>query len=148
MALIAAVRMMQIVLARDGATAQAIADAIDPIDVPALQAINPSLEGRTAKLKNPHPATTLAWLSWIAAGSADGRATPPKDTGPPGPRLSPEASTVSTACSPDGTLQIIPRLWDSPSPCGRGLGRGRARVGAYGRGISPIISRPFARASP
>jgi len=64
-ALIAAVRIMQIVLARDGTTAQSLADAADPLDIPALEAINASLEGRTEKLRNPHPATTLAWLSWI-----------------------------------------------------------------------------------
>ena len=64
-ALIAAVRIMQIVLARDGTTAQSLADAADPLDIPALQAINASLEGRTEKLRNPHPATSLAWLSWI-----------------------------------------------------------------------------------
>lgn len=66
-ALIAAVRIMQIVLARDGTTAQSLADAADPRDIPALNAINASLEGRTEKLRNPHPASTLAWFAWLVA---------------------------------------------------------------------------------
>lgn len=65
--LIAAVRAMQLVLARDGGTAQAITDAVEAADIPALEQINASLEGRTAKLKNPHQKTTLAWLVWIVA---------------------------------------------------------------------------------
>ncbi len=64
-ALIAAVRSMQLVLARDGKTAQPIADAVDPVDMPALRDLNASLEGRTAKLKNPYNETTLAWFAWV-----------------------------------------------------------------------------------
>ncbi|MGA9865424.1 MAG: hypothetical protein WBQ75_03175, partial [Acetobacteraceae bacterium] len=66
-ALIAAVRIMQIVLARDGTTAQGLADALDPADTLALDAINASLEGRTEKLRNPHPTSTLAWFAWVVA---------------------------------------------------------------------------------
>ncbi|HEY3849227.1 MAG TPA: IS4 family transposase [Acetobacteraceae bacterium] len=66
-ALIAAVRVMQLVLARDGSTGQSLSDAAEPADVPALQAINATLEGRTEKLKNPFDVTSLAWLAWIAA---------------------------------------------------------------------------------
>lgn len=66
-ALIAAVRIMQIVLARDGVTAQRLADAVDPADIPALRAINASVEGRTEQLKNPHPADTLAWFAWTVS---------------------------------------------------------------------------------
>jgi Transposase DDE domain len=66
-ALIAAVRVMQLVLARDGSTGQSLSDAAEPADVPALQAINATLEGRTDKLKNPFDVTNLAWLAWIAA---------------------------------------------------------------------------------
>jgi hypothetical protein len=36
-------------------------------DVPALQAINATLQGPTEKLKNPFDCTSLAWLAWIAA---------------------------------------------------------------------------------
>lgn len=66
-ALIAAVRVMQLVLARDGSTGQPLSDGAEPADVPALQAINASLEGRTDKLKNPFDPACLAWLAWIAA---------------------------------------------------------------------------------
>ena len=63
-ALIAAVRSMQLLLARDGKTAQPI---VDPADMPALRDLNASLEGRTAKLKNPYNETTLAWFAWVVA---------------------------------------------------------------------------------
>jgi DDE family transposase len=66
-ALIAAVRIMQIVIGRDGKTEQVLADAIEPAHEPALMALNGKLEGRTEKLKNPHPPGSLAWLSWIVA---------------------------------------------------------------------------------
>ena len=66
-ALIAAVRVMQIVLGRDGSTGQMLTDAADAADIPALSAINRRLEGRTDKLKNPHNPSSLAWFSWIVA---------------------------------------------------------------------------------
>ena len=65
--LISAVRIMQIVNARDGRTEQSMADAIDTSHAPALTALNGRLEGRTEKLKNPHPPGSLAWFSWIVA---------------------------------------------------------------------------------
>lgn len=63
--LIAAVRIMQIVIGRDGNTAQSMADAIDPAHEPALTVLNGRLEGKTEKLKNPHPPGSLAWFAWI-----------------------------------------------------------------------------------
>lgn len=66
-ALIAAVRIMQIVIGRDGGTGQAMADAMDPKHIPALTALNKKLEGQTEKLKNPHPMESLAWFAWIVA---------------------------------------------------------------------------------
>jgi len=66
-ALIAAVRIMQIVIGRNGETGQVLADAIDPAHEPALTALNRKLEGRTEKLKNPHLQGSLAWFSWIVA---------------------------------------------------------------------------------
>ena len=65
--LISAVRIMQIVNARDGRTGQSMADAIDPAHTPALAALNGRLEGRTETLKNPHPFASLAWFGWIVA---------------------------------------------------------------------------------
>ena len=66
-ALIAAVRAMQLVKARDGSTGQPITDAVNPADLPALQSLSRSLEGRTEKLKNPFNPNALAWLAWIVA---------------------------------------------------------------------------------
>ena len=66
-ALIAALRIMQLVIGRDGRTAQSMADAIDPANETALKALNGSLEGRTEKLKNSHPLASLAWLAWIVS---------------------------------------------------------------------------------
>jgi hypothetical protein len=66
-ALIAAVRIVQITIARDAATGQSMSDAIDPVHEPALRAINQTLEGRTQKLRNPHPPASLAWFGWIVA---------------------------------------------------------------------------------
>jgi len=65
--LIAAVRIMQIVIGRNGQTGQSMADAIDPAHEPALTALNGRLEGRTETLKNPHPQASLAWFAWIVA---------------------------------------------------------------------------------
>ena len=85
-ALIAAVRTMQLVLARDGGTGQTITDAVDPANLPALRSVNASLEGRTDKLKNPYDETSLAWFAWIVArlGGWSGYAS--KGYKPPGPK--------------------------------------------------------------
>jgi len=85
-ALIAAVRSMQLVLARSGGTGQAITDAIDPADMPALRSLNASLEGRTDKLKNPHDNTALAWLAWIVARLGGWSGYTSKGYKPPGPK--------------------------------------------------------------
>jgi hypothetical protein len=66
-ALIAAVRSMQLVMARDGSTRQPVTDAVDAADMPALRCVSVSLEGRTDKLKNPYDPVTLAWFCWIVA---------------------------------------------------------------------------------
>jgi hypothetical protein len=84
--LIAAVRSMQLVMARDGSTGQRVTDAADPADMPALRALNASLEGRTEKLRNPHDESLLAWYAWIVArlGSWSGRHS--SGYRPPGPK--------------------------------------------------------------
>jgi hypothetical protein len=67
-ALISAVRVMQLVIGRDGSTRQKLTDVIEnEAEVPALRAINATLEGRTEKLKNPFDPASLAWYAWIAA---------------------------------------------------------------------------------
>lgn len=87
-ALIAAIRVMQLVIGRDGSTGQKLTDVIaDPVEVPALQAINTTLEGRTQKLKNPHDPTSLAWYAWIAARLGDWSGYTSKGYKPPGPKI-------------------------------------------------------------
>jgi Transposase DDE domain len=85
-ALIAAVRAMQLVLARDGASGQPISDAVDPPDMPALRELNASLEGRTAKLKNPHEESLLAWYAWIVARLGGWSGYTSRGYKPPGPK--------------------------------------------------------------
>ncbi len=85
-ALIAAVRSMQLVLARDGGTGQPVTDAADPTDMPALRQLNASLEGRTEKLKNPNDQSTLAWFAWIVARLGGWSGYVSRGYRPPGPK--------------------------------------------------------------
>lgn len=85
-ALIAAVRAMQLVLARGGATGQSSSDAVDPADMPALHHLSATLEGRTEKLKNPHDPQSLAWVVWIVARLGGWSAYTSKGYKPPGPK--------------------------------------------------------------
>jgi hypothetical protein len=69
--LIAAVVVQQLVHARDGASQPALQrplrDAFDPEDAALLQAYTAHLEGKTARQKNPHPKSTLAYAAWVCA---------------------------------------------------------------------------------
>jgi hypothetical protein len=65
-ALVAAVRVIQLVDARDGGPRPAI-DVADDDALDAAQAIGPTLERKTARQQNPHPPRSLAWLAWIVA---------------------------------------------------------------------------------
>ena len=67
MALVAAVRIMQLVLARDGGGGRPASDVLDPELLAFARALLHELEGKTAKQKNPHLDGTLAWLAWIIA---------------------------------------------------------------------------------
>lgn len=67
LAAIAAVSIMQLVKARDGGSGQATGDCFDPDDKPLLQALSKRLEGKTKRLKNPHPPDDLAFASWVIA---------------------------------------------------------------------------------
>jgi hypothetical protein len=62
----AAVRTIQLVDARDGGQRPG-SDVAEPAVLKAAAAIGPTLEGRTPRQQNPHPAQSLAWLSWIVA---------------------------------------------------------------------------------
>ncbi len=72
--LIAALRTMQLVLARSGATDQKLADAMDEAQEPLVEALTQKLQGKTEKLKNPHAKGSLARLSWVVGrlGGWDG----------------------------------------------------------------------------
>lgn len=66
MALIAALRIIQLVDARDGSPRPA-GDVIDDEFAIALQRLSKKLQGNTDRQKNPHAPGSLAFVSWIAA---------------------------------------------------------------------------------
>lgn len=66
LAIAAAVRIIQLVDARDGSNRPA-SDVASEAEIEAAAALAPTLEGKTARQKNPHPRGSLAWLSWIVA---------------------------------------------------------------------------------
>lgn len=67
MGLGAAVRIIQLVDARDGASHRPMSDVLDQNLLAEVAIIVRSREGATAKQKNPHPQGSLAWLSWVVA---------------------------------------------------------------------------------
>jgi len=79
----AAVTIMQLVHARDGRSEQDAAIAFTPAEIETIRALVPTLEGKTALQKNPHPADSLAWATWVIAklGGWDGY----PNSKPPGP---------------------------------------------------------------
>ena len=52
-----------------------------------MQAINATLEGRTAKLKNPFDPSSLAWYAWIAARMGGWSGYTSKGYRPAGPKI-------------------------------------------------------------
>lgn len=65
--LLAAIQVLQLVRERDGTARRPLEDVFDAADQPALEALCATLEGKTARQKNPHPPGTLAYASWICA---------------------------------------------------------------------------------
>ena len=65
--LIAAVKVMQRVAERDGEAKRPLGDIFDPDDQPTLERALQSLEGKTAKQKNPHRRGSLALDAWVFA---------------------------------------------------------------------------------
>ena len=63
----AAVRTLQLTLAREADSAALAADVFDPEEIEVLQGIRPTLEGKTAKQKNPHRPDSLANAAWVVA---------------------------------------------------------------------------------
>jgi hypothetical protein len=66
-AMIAATKIMQLVLARDGTVDRPAIDIVAADQLPMLEALQIKLEGKTAKQKNPHARHSIAWLAWIIA---------------------------------------------------------------------------------
>ena len=82
-ALRAAVVCMQLVHARHGADKRPASAAFSPDDIAVLNAIAPTVNGKTERLGNPFPPRSLPWAAWIVArlGAWSGA----KDSKPPGP---------------------------------------------------------------
>jgi hypothetical protein len=83
-ALVAATTVMQLVHGRGEAGRMLPAARVFTADhINTLKALSPSLQGRTAKQKNPHPPESLAWAAWHIArlGGWNGYAS----ERPPGP---------------------------------------------------------------
>jgi hypothetical protein len=66
MGLGAAVRILQLVNARDGSS-RPMNDVLDETLVEDVAILVRAREGATDKQKNPHPQGSLAWLSWVVA---------------------------------------------------------------------------------
>ena len=67
MAAVAGVAVMQLVEGRDAGPERRATEVIAPHEMAFAVALNPTLEGKTDKQKNPHQQGSLAWLAWITA---------------------------------------------------------------------------------
>ncbi len=67
LALMACVQVLELVRARAGTTQQQAQPLFTPEQAVFIEQLNPALEGRTAKLKNPHPKVSLAFAAWVIA---------------------------------------------------------------------------------
>ncbi len=65
--LIAGIAVLSRVRERDGAAGRALSEVFAAADAPLIAAISAGQEGRTARQKNPHPADSLAYASWVCA---------------------------------------------------------------------------------
>jgi hypothetical protein len=67
-ALVAATTVMQLVHGRSDAGRKIKASRVfSPNEIAFLHALLATLQGKTAKQKNPHPADSLAWAAWVIA---------------------------------------------------------------------------------
>ena len=82
--LTAAVRVLQLVTARDNPDDTFAAIAFSNEEIKIVETLSPSLEGRTEIQKNPHPQKTLAFSVWIIARFG-GWKSYSKSERPPGP---------------------------------------------------------------
>jgi len=65
--LIAAIQIQQMLHDRDGLARRPVTDVFDAADQPVIETIGKTLEGRTARQRNPHPPGSLAHAAWICA---------------------------------------------------------------------------------
>ena len=65
--LVAGVSCLQLVQDRDGEGNRPLEDVFVPADQAALEAVSATVEGKTAKQKNPHPRGSLAFAAWVCA---------------------------------------------------------------------------------
>ena len=102
---------MQLVMARDGSTSQPITDAADPADMPALRALNTSLEGRTEKLRNRMMKVCSRGTRGSSPGWGGGPAVPPADTARQAPRPCIMGCSDWTRSWPAGAWRTVPRMY-------------------------------------
>jgi hypothetical protein len=67
LAIQAAVRTLQLTLARDADRGAQAAEVFDAHEIKIVQKILPTLEGKTQKQKNPHRVGSLAQAAWVVA---------------------------------------------------------------------------------
>jgi len=63
----AAAIVMQLVQARDGHDAQPASLAFAQHEIKLIALLNPQIQGKTPRQKNPHPPNSLAWAAWVIA---------------------------------------------------------------------------------
>jgi Transposase DDE domain len=82
-AVLVAARTLQLTNAREGKSSQPASDVFEEDEIEVLEQLQPKLEGKTDKQKNPHPKQGLAWAAWLIArlGGWNGYA----NQGKPGP---------------------------------------------------------------
>ena len=79
----AAAVILQLVQAREGSSGEPAENAFTATEIAVLTGLNTKLEKETARLKNPHPANSLAWAAWIVARIGGWNGYP--SSRPPGP---------------------------------------------------------------
>jgi Transposase DDE domain len=67
LSLLAAVKVMTLLRARNGQTQQEMTSMFEPKEIEFIQLLNPTVEGDTEKQKNPHPPHSLAFATWVIA---------------------------------------------------------------------------------
>ena len=65
--LIAAIEVLSLVRDRDGEAGRPMTDVFDADEQPIIAAVSASLEGKTARQKNPHAVGSLAHAAWVCA---------------------------------------------------------------------------------